>query len=279
MRNSSIDVQPIAGALGAEVTGVDLSGPLDSQAVAEIEAALYEHLVLFFREQEITPDQHLEFAGRFGEILRYPLVHGLEEHPDIVPILKLAHETINFGGVWHSDTAYLQEPPQAAILVARELPPTGGDTIWSNMYLAYEALSDGMKRLLEGLVAVNDADKAEAATAREDRYVENPRADSGLATVSEHPVIRTHPETGKKILFVNLAHTTRFADMTVAESRPLLDYLFQHQHRPEFSCRLQWEPGTVAFWDNRATQHNPINDYNGHQRLMHRITIAGERPV
>ena len=167
----------------------------------------------------------------------------------------------------------------AAVLVARELPPQGGDTLWSNMYLAYDALSDGMKRLLAGLVAVNDADKAEAATAREDRRRDAPRDDSGLATVSEHPVVRTHPVTGKKILYVNLAHSTRFRDMTEAESRPLLEYLFQVQHRPEFSCRLHWRRGTIAFWDNRATQHNPINDYHGYRRLMHRITIAGERPV
>jgi taurine dioxygenase len=279
MRNANIEVRPVAGALGAEVAGIDLSQPLDAQTVADIEAALYEHLVLFFRDQDITPAQHLEFAGQFGEILPYPLVEGLPDHPDIVPILKLEHETVNFGGVWHSDTAYLPAPPMAAVLVARELPPQGGDTLWSNMYLAYDALSDGMKRLLAGLVAVNDADKAEAATAREDRRRDAPRDDSGLATVSEHPVVRTHPVTGKKILYVNLAHSTRFRDMTEAESRPLLEYLFQVQHRPEFSCRLHWRRGTIAFWDNRATQHNPINDYHGYRRLMHRITIAGERPV
>jgi taurine dioxygenase len=268
----------MAGALGAEVEGVDLSKPLDDQAIGEIEQALYEYLILAFRDQDITPDQHLAFARRFGDILPYPLVKGLDDYPDIVPILKLEHETVNFGGIWHSDTAYLTEPPMASVLVARELPPVGGDTLWSNMYAAYDALSDGMKRMLDGIIAVNEAENPHSTKTRAARRQENPKDDSGLATTAEHPVIRTHPVTGRKILYVNLGHTTRFKDMTEEESAPLLNYLFQHQIRPEFTCQLRWAPGTIAFWDNRASQHNPINDYHGYRRLMHRVTIAGEKP-
>ena len=166
-----------------------------------------------------------------------------------------------------------------AILRARELPPKGGDTMWANMYLAYDTLSDGMKRMLGGLTAIFSSEKAGATATREDRRNDAPKDDSGLETVAEHPVVRTHPVTGKKILFVNFGHTTRFKDMTEAESKPLLDYLFAHQIKPEFTCQLRWRPGTIAFWDNRATQHNPLNDYHGFKRLMHRITLAGEKPV
>jgi taurine dioxygenase len=279
MKYECIQVQPMAGSLGAEVSGVDLSDPLDDQTIGEIQTALFENLVLGFREQDITPVEHLAFARRFGDILTYPLVKGLADYPEIVPVLKLEDETINFGGIWHSDTAYLKQPPMAAVLVARDLPPHGGDTMWSNMYAAYEALSDGMKAMLDGLIAVNTADKGESTTTRAIRREENPKDDSGLATVAEHPVIRTHPGTGRKFLYVNIGHTTHFKDMSEEESAPILNYLFQHQIRPEFTCRMKWEPGTVAFWDNRASQHNPVNDYHGYRRLMHRVTIAGETPV
>lgn len=279
MEFETLAVEPVAGALGAEVSGVDLAEPLSDRTVEDIKDALFAHLVLFFREQDITPAQHLAFARRFGEILPYPLVQGLDEYPDIVPVLKLEHETVNFGGIWHSDTAYLEAPPMGSILVARELPPVGGDTLWANMYLAYDTLSDGMKRMLEGLVAVNSAEKREALTTREDRRGSDPKDDSGLQTTAEHPVVRTHPVTGKRILYVNLGHTTRFKDMTEEESAPLLRYLFRHQTRPEFTCQLRWRPGTIAFWDNRASQHLPINDYHGYRRLLHRVTLAGERPI
>ncbi len=278
MAHERIIVEPTAGALGAELSGVDLRKPLDEQTVAEIRDALFEHLVIFFRDQDITSEQYLTFAREFGDILPYPLVQGLDDFPDIVPVLKLPHETVNFGGLWHADTTYLTEPPMGAILRARELPPRGGDTIWANMYLAYETLSDGMKRMLDGLTAVFSSEKAGATAAREDRRNDAPKDDSGLATTAEPPVVRIHPVTGKKILFVNNGHTTRFKDMTETESKPLLDYLFQHQTRPEFTCRLSWRPGTIAFWDNRASQHNPVNDYHGYKRLMHRITLAGEKP-
>jgi len=277
MKYDRIAVEPVAGACGAEVSGADLRQPLDTQTADEIRHALHANLVIFLRDQDITSEQYLAFAKNFGDILPYPLVRGLEDYPDIVPVLKKEDETVNFGGLWHSDTAYLDEPPMGSMLLALELPPQGGDTIFANMYMAY-TLSDGMKRMLDGLTAVNSSKKGSAAATRADRRGDAPKDDSGLATTAVHPVIRTHPVTGKKILYVNFGHTTRFTDMTEEESAPILDYLFRHQTRPEFTCQLHWEVGTIAFWDNRAGQHNPINDYHGYRRLMHRITLAGEKP-
>jgi len=273
---SRIRPVPIAGALGAEIEGVNLADDLSDDVVAELRMALLEHLVLFFRDQDITPEHHLAFSRRFGDLVAYPMVSGLDGYPDIVPVVKREHETVNFGGLWHSDTTYLDEPPMGAVLVARELPPKGGDTLWANMYMAYDALSDGMKRMLAGLRAVNSSAKADVTRTREDRVREDGSEPEAL--VAEHPVIRTHPETGKKILYVNFGHTVRFQDMSEAESEPILDYLFRHQIRPEFTCRFHWTPGSVAFWDNRATQHNPVNDYHGFRRVMHRVTLAGDKP-
>jgi taurine dioxygenase len=185
---------------------------------------------------------------------------------------------MNFGGIWHSDTAYLERPPMGSMLLAREIPPYGGDTEFANQYAAYEALSAGMRRLLDGLVAVNASAKADVSRTREDRMRTDGRSDAREAYVAEHPVVRTHPETGRKALYVNIGHTVRFTDMTEAESAPLLEFLFRHQVRAELTCRFRWEVGSLAFWDNRCTQHNPINDYHGFRRLMHRITLAGDVP-
>ena len=272
-----MDVRPIAGALGAEILGPDLRQPLDAGTIAAIRQALLDNLVIFFRDQDLTPDQFLRFAGYFAEPIEYPFVNALPGHPKIIPVIKLEHERVNFGGIWHSDTTYLDEPPLGSMLLARELPPRGGDTMFANMYLAYDALSDGMKRLLAGVKAVNSSAKADTTRTREDRM----RADGKTNIkdfVAEHPVVRTHPETGRKALYVNVAHTAGLADMTEAESAPLLQFLFEHQSRPEFTCRFRWEPGSIAFWDNRCAQHNPINDYHGHRRVMHRITLKGDRP-
>jgi taurine dioxygenase len=275
---SAISIQPVAGALGAEISGVNLSKELRGETVAAIRRAWLDHLVIFFRDQELTPAQYLGFARRFGEPIEYPFVKGLPEAPEIIPVLKLEHETINFGGLWHSDTTYLQEPPMASMLLAREVPPAGGDTEFANMYRAYETLSDGMKRVLEPLVAVNSSALADASKTREDRLKDSARTDVAKEYVAEHPVVRVHPETGRKALYVNGAHTDRFAGMTREESRPLLTFLYQHQIRPEFTCRFRWRPGSIAMWDNRCAQHNAINDYQGYRRLMHRITLAGDRP-
>jgi taurine dioxygenase len=272
-------IEPIAGALGAEIAGVDLARDLPADTIAAIRAALLEHGVIFFRDQPLAPDRLLAFGRRFGAVVEYPFVKGIEGFPEVVAVVKLEHERINFGGVWHSDTSYLECPPMASMLVAREVPKAGGDTLFASMYLAYEALSPGMRRILTGLRAVNSSQKADVTRTREDRMRDSGwRADARKSYEAEHPVVRTHPETGRKALYVNVAHTMRFAGMTEEESAPLLDYLFRHQVRPEFTCRFRWLPGSLAFWDNRCVQHNPINDYHGHRRLMHRITLAGDRP-
>ena len=273
-----IAVHPIAGTLGAEVSGVDLSKDLDDQTVAAIRRAWLEHLVIFFRDQELTPRRFLEFGRRFGEPIEYPFVTGLPETPEVIPVLKLEHEQVNFGGIWHSDTTYLEVPPMASMLIAREVPPAGGDTEFANMYVAYDTLSDGMKRLLDPLTALNSSALADVSRTREDRLKDSGRRDAAKHYEAEHPVVRVHPETGRKALYVNVAHTERFSGMTREESLPLLRHLFQHQVRPEFTCRFRWQPGSIAFWDNRCAQHNAINDYPGRRRLMHRLTLAGDRP-
>lgn len=276
--SQSLDIRPIAGALGAEIGGVDLSRDLPDGTIAEIRRALLDHLVIFFRDQDITPDQHLAFARRFGETVEYPLVKGLEGYPEITTIVKLEHEKLNFGGLWHADTTYLEEPPMGAILVARELPPCGGDTLFANMVMAYEALSEGMKNLLAPLKGVSVSNLPKVTQTRQARMEEGAKTAPDSVLTATHPVVYTHPDTGRKILYVNGAHTCRFEGMSDEESAPLLEYLFEHQTRPEFTCRFRWEPGSIAFWDNRATQHNPVNDYHGHKRVMHRITLAGDRP-
>jgi taurine dioxygenase len=278
MAGDAIEVHKIAGAIGAEIGGVDLSRELAGETVAAIRRALLDHLVVFFRDQRLTPAAFLAFAGRFGEPIEYPFVRGLDGFPMITPVVKLEHETVNFGGVWHSDTTYLPEPPMATMLYAREVPPYGGDTVFANMYLAYETLSPGMKRVLDRLVGVSDSAKADGSRTREDRIRDHGTAASGRRLIAEHPAVRIHPETGRKVLYVNAAHTARFADMTEEESAPLLSYLFRHQIRPEFTCRFRWQGGSLAFWDNRAAQHNAINDYHGFRRVMERITLKGDKP-
>jgi taurine dioxygenase len=275
---TTIGVRPIAGAIGAEISGVDAAKELDAETVAAIRQAWLEHLVVFFRDQALTPTQFLSFGRRFGEPIEYPFVKGLPETPEVIPVLKLEHEAVNFGGIWHSDTTYLDVPPMASMLIAREVPPAGGDTEFANMYLAYETLSEGMKRLLDPLAAVNSSALADVSKTREDRMKDSARRDAAKQYVAEHPVVRVHPETRRKALYVNVAHTERFAGMTREESLPILRYLYQHQTRPEVTCRFRWAPGSIAFWDNRCAQHNAINDYPGHRRLMHRLTLAGDKP-
>jgi taurine dioxygenase len=270
-----MEVRKIAGALGAEILGIDLSR-LSEQDVGEIRRIFLDNLVVFFRDQQLTPEQFMAFARSMGRPVEYPFVKGIAGFPEIIEVKKLEHEKHNFGGIWHSDTAYLQEPPMGSMLLAREVPPHGGDTEWANQYLAYESLSEGMKQLLSGLVAVNESAKADVTRTREDRIKE-----SGTEVkqyVAEHPVVRTHPETKRKALYVNVGHTTRFRGMTEEESRPILEFLYRHQVKPEFTCRFSWRVGSLAFWDNRCTQHNPINDYHGYRRVMHRITLAGDKP-
>lgn len=278
MGPAKLKVRRVAGALGAEIHGVDLARGLDDTLAAAIHHALLEHLVLFFRGQDLTPGQFMAVAQRFGTPIEYPFVKGIEGYPMVIEVAKKEHERVNFGGVWHSDTTYLEEPPMGTLLLAREIPPYGGDTLFANQYLAYEALSEGMKRMLDGLVGVSSSAKADASKTREDRIKDNPNTGKTRLYEAEHPVVRTHPETGRKALYCSIAHTVRFKDMTVEESAPLLKFLHDHQTRPEFTCRFSWEPGSLAFWDNRCTMHNAVNDYHGFRRVMHRITLKGERP-
>jgi alpha-ketoglutarate-dependent taurine dioxygenase len=278
MSYRTLKVRRIAGALGAEIEGANLAKLLGDEQTAEIRRAWLDNLVLFFRDQPLTPDQLLVFARRLGTPIEYPFVKGIDGFPEIIEVKKLEHERINFGGIWHSDTAYLTEPPMASMLLAREVPPVGGDTLFANMYLAYDSLSNGMKRLLADLRAVNSSARADVTRTREDRVKTGGREAARTEYVAEHPVVRTHPETDRKALYVNIAHTARFVDMTEEESAPLLSYLYQHQVRPEHTCRFVWRPGSLALWDNRCVQHNPINDYHGYRRLMHRITLAGDTP-
>lgn len=278
MAGNGFDVRRLSGSIGAEITGIDLAFEPGHNTIAAIRQVWLEHGVIFFRDQDLPPAKFLAFAKRFGEVVEYPFIKGIEGFPEIIPVVKLEHERHNFGGVWHSDTAYMDTPPMATMLIAREVPPYGGDTLFASGYLAYETLSDGMKKLLDGLIAINSSAKADVTRTREDRVRDSAKTEAKKEYVGEHPVVRTHPETGRKALYVNFAHTLRFKDMTEAESAPLLDYLFQHQIKPEFTCRFNWRVGSMAFWDNRCVLHNPVNDYHGFKRVMHRVTLAGDRP-
>ena len=274
----TIEVAPIAGAIGAEIRGVDLSRPVPDEQLAEIRRAWLAHLVVFFRDQSLDADAFMAFARRIGRPIEYPFVRGLDAHPEIIEVTKLEHERVNFGGIWHSDTTYLERPPMASMLLARTVPPYGGDTLFANMYLAYETLSEGLRATLDGLRAVATSAKADVSRTREDRIRSDGRDAARTTYNAEHPVVRTHPETGRKALYVNVAHTVRFAGWTEDESRPLLDLLTTHLTRPEFGCRFGWRVGSLALWDNRCAQHNPVNDYHGFRRVMHRITLEGDVP-
>ncbi len=276
---SHIRVDPVTPAIGAVISGVDLSQDLPDAIVAEIRRAYLEHLVVFFRDQQLDPASLVALARRFGDIGYYPFVEGMAGHPEVVEVVKKEDETINFGGLWHTDTAYLERPPLGSLLYAVEVPPIGGDTLFANMYLAWESLSDGMQRLLDGLRGVNSAEKPDAAVTRVNRMTEKPRDAASVVTTAAHPLVRTHPETGRKALYCSNAHTVHIEGMTIEESRPLLDHLYRVQQREEFGCRFHWEAGSLAFWDNRAAQHNALNDYHGQRRVMQRVTLAGDVPA
>ena len=278
MKYERILVEPLSAALGAEISGVALDEPLAEAVVTEIRQAFLAHKVIFFRDQPLTPEEYLRFAGTMGEPSEYPFVAGLDGYPEITEVIKKEDERVNFGGIWHSDTTYLECPPKGTMLYARQVPPVGGDTLFANMNLAYESLSTGMRRLLDGMTAINTAQKEDAAATRAGLLRQRPRDKGDTVTIAEHPVVRTHPETGRKALYINPGHTLHIGGMSEAESAPILDYLYRHQTRPEFTCRFRWRPDSLAFWDNRSTQHYPLNDYHGHRRAMQRITLAGDRP-
>jgi taurine dioxygenase len=274
--NDSIRICKVGAAAGAEIEGLDLSRPLGDDAVAMVRSALFEHGVIFFRDQRLTPEQHIAFAEQFAPININRFFAHAPGYPMIAEVRKEPEQKTNIGGGWHTDHSYDQVPALGSVLYAREIPPTGGDTLFSSMYAAYDALSDGLKATLEGLRAFHSSRHVFGRSAytkeREGRFG-NPE----LATQDAiHPVVISHPGSGRKVLYVNPAFTLHFDGWTAEESRPLLQYLYAHASRPEFTCRFRWQPGSLAFWDNRATWHYALNDYHGERRLLHRITLEGE---
>lgn len=282
MEYTRIEVSPISGACGAEICGIDLAEPLDNETFSEVHQAFLDNQVIFFREQNISPDQHKAFGKRFGKLNIHPQYEPVPGHPEILPIVKEPTDLDNIGDTWHSDVTFLEKPPLGSILYALEIPPVGGDTMFANQYLAYESLSDGMRAMLDRLVAVHSSriltDPATAKSRNESRSTKLREDAEAEEMTTEHPLVRTHPETGRKSLFINLPFTIGFKDMTEEESKPLLHFLFEHASRPEFTCRFRWAKGSVAMWDNRCLQHYALNDYQGYRRSMHRVTVDGDRP-
>jgi taurine dioxygenase len=281
MSYETIEVRRLAGSLGAEIGGIDLR-KAGNRAWSEIHRAFLDHLVIVFRDQELSLDELMMVGRHFGEPSLYPFVTGIASHPEIFEIVKEPHETKNFGGAWHSDTTYLPRPPLATLLYAKETPQVGGDTLFANQYAAHEALSEGMRAMLQGLRGVNSASLKRTggrANRHDDIAGMKIRGTAEAASYEAvHPVVRTHPGTGRKALYVNRSHTIRFEDMTEAESEPLIAFLADHAVRPEFTCRIGWAPGTLTVWDNRCTQHFAINDYSGERRVMQRLTVGPEVP-
>jgi taurine dioxygenase len=268
-------IEPITPNTGARISGVDLR-TIDDRSFAEIEAALHDHLVLFFVDQHLGPDAQHAFAHRFGDIDVAPFG---PKHPDRTDMTVLDQDAPKGQGAdaWHSDNTYLAEPPKITMLQAVQLPPGGGDTCWSNMYLAYETLSEPIQTLLDGLTATHDLAKMLATAIRDGNSHADPVEMAKRYPPVNHPVVRTHPVTGRKGLFVNGNFTTHINGLSNAESRHLLDLLYAHIQTPELVCRYRWEPGTLAVWDNRCLQHYAVPDYTS-RRIMHRFTIAGDRP-
>jgi taurine dioxygenase len=276
----TIDIQPIAGALGAEIHGVDLTRELTNSEFDAVHRAFLDHHVIFFRDQaNLSPDQQKAFARRFGSLNVHPYVKGMSGHPELLEIIKEPEERTNFGGGWHSDMSFLEEPALGSVLYGIEIPPFGGDTLFANQIAAFEALSKGMQDMLSGLTAIHSASReygTEGYSAKARSSMQASQAPD--APEFEHPVVRTHPETGRRGLYVNPAFTLRFSGMTRRESRPLLNFLFDHSREERFTCRFRWQANSVAFWDNRCVWHYALNDYAGHRRHMRRATINGDRP-
>jgi len=276
MNYNKITITPLSGAMGAEIGGVDLSQDLDDQTFNEIHQALLDNLVIVFHDQSLAPDDCKSFAKRFGSLEPYPFVEGLAEHPEIFEIRKEPDEKKNFGGKWHSDMSFTKMPPMGTMLYALEVPSKGGDTMLTNLYLAYENLSDGMRQLLANMKAEYSA--ALKQSGGRVAIMNSTRFDvANLDRAEEaslHPLIRTHPQTGMKALYVSAGHLARFEGMTVEESKPILDFLREHASQPDFTCRVKYRKGTLVLWDNRCTQHRALNDYHGERRVMHRLTIG-----
>ena len=272
-----VEIKPVAGALGAEIHGLDLAQSLDDEAFNTIRDAFYQYSVIFFRDQCISPEEHIAFAKRFGTININRFFTPVDGYPEIAEVRKEPDQKRNIGENWHTDQSYDQAPAMGSILLAREVPDHGGDTLFSSMYAAYEALSDGMKATLETLRAEHSSRQVFGPQAPYQSTdikgrLHNPDEATQVAT---HPVIIRHPVTGRKAIYVNRNFTTSIKGWTKAESAALLNFLYDHGTRPDFTCRFRWEKGSVAIWDNRSTWHCAVNDYHGQRRLMHRITIEG----
>ncbi len=276
MRNSRFEVVPTNGAVGAEIHGLDLARGLDRETVGDLTQALGEHGVIFFRDQKLTPEQHVAFARNFGPININRFFKAVEGHAEIAEVRKEPEQTKNIGGNWHTDHSYDQIPALGSILLAREVPPRGGDTLFACMGRAYETLSEGLRKTLEGLEAVHSSRHVfgNAGSARQTDGDRLSNADKATQD-AVHPVVIQHPISGRKTLYINPGFTTHFHGWTEAESKPLLDMIYTHARRPDFQTRFQWREGSIAFWDNRATWHYATNDYQGERRLMHRITVEG----
>jgi taurine dioxygenase len=275
MQYETLEVRKMTGGCGAEVLGLNLAAEFSNRQWDELRHVFFDHGVIFFRDQKLTPEQHIAFARRWGAIDVNKYFVPVDGYPEIALVAKEKDQKTNIGGGWHTDHSYDAEPAMGSILLAREVPDEGGDTLFSNMYRAYDALSDGLKKTLDGLRAVHSAEHVFGEKSTRNNP-ERPKRNAHLAVGEvSHPVAITHPESGKKALYVNPGFTLRFEGWTAQESKPLLDFLYAHAVRPEFGCRFRWRPGSVAFWDNRATWHYASNDYHGENRTMHRITIAG----
>jgi taurine dioxygenase len=272
---AGLSIRKLAGALGAEITGVDLSRPLSDETIAEIRRAFLDHQVIFFRDQDLTPEQQLAFGRRFGPLNIHPYVAGMPGHPEVMEIVKEPADKVNFGGGWHSDMSFLETPSIGSILYAVEIPEWGGDTLFASQVAAYEALTPGLKAALEGLNAVHSAGReysAQGHSAQKRASMKVVEAE-GAAGEFVHPVVKVHPETGRKALYVNPAFTMKFEGWSRRESKPLLDFLFDHCRYEAFTCRFAWAAGSVAFWDNRSVWHFALNDYPGQRRHMRRVTV------
>lgn len=271
----SLKIRRTAGALGAEISGVDLSQELPDATIAAIRQALLDHQVIFFRDQALTPDRQVAFGARFGPLNIHPYVAGMAGHPEVMEVVKEPEDRANFGGGWHSDMSFLERPAIGSILYAVETPDFGGDTLFASQAAAFEALSPGLQKTLEGLNAIHSAAReysSQGHSAQKRKSMTVAEAD-GLVGEYIHPMVLTHPENGRKALYVNPAFTIRIEGWKTRESKALLDYLFEHCRYEGFTCRFSWAPGSVAFWDNRSVWHFALNDYPGQRRHMRRVTV------
>jgi taurine dioxygenase len=272
-----LEINPLAGALGAEIHGMDLSRDLSPEDLQRLRKLLNEHEVIFFRDQDISPARQKALALCFGPLQTHPAYETVEGFPELT-ILESTAEKPTKIEAWHSDMTFRQHPPLGTVLKSVIVPPKGGDTLWASMTAAYNGLSAPLQKLLEGLTAVHDFSNGFKESLAEPGGRER-LADAVAANPPvRHPVIRTHPETGRKVIFVNSLFTTHIEGITKSESRALLNFLFEHVTTPEFTCRFHWQPHSIAIWDNRSTQHKPVNDYFPAHRRMERITIDGDQP-